>query len=203
SHLTRRARGPEALWWETGNAAALEELRAGRVHAALLHRGAGAAAPPPAGTTVFLLARWPMGWLVPRGNPRGFRDVRDLPRLRLVNRERGSGARALLDRLLAEAALPPTRVPGYGDEVVGHWAAAARVAAGLADVALGAAGAAEAWGLDFLEVEEQRSELWLPAEALGEPWAEALLETLSGSAFRRELAFFGPYDTREVGRRAG
>ncbi|MDI3298016.1 MAG: substrate-binding domain-containing protein [Bacillota bacterium] len=205
SHVARGAAGLEAFWWEAGNGAALRELRAGRVHAALVHRGsraeAGAPEPPP-GAAGFLLARWPMGWFVRRGNPSGFRGAGDLVRLRLVNRERGSGARALLDRLLAEAGVAPAQVRGYGDEVAGHWEAAARVAAGLADVALGAAAAAEAWGLDFLPVEEQRSELWLPREALEEPWAEPLLETLASGPFLRELAFFGPYDTREVGRRA-
>lgn len=203
SHASRDAGPLEAFWWEAGNGSALAQLEAGWVHAALIHHGgaAGEAPAPREGVARFLVARWPMGWLVRRGNPLGFQDARDLARLRLVNRERGSGARALLDRQLAEAGLAPAEVAGYEDEVSGHWEAAARVAAGLADVTLAAAAAAESWRLDFLPVSEEQSELWLPEARLEEPWAALLMDRLVSGPFLRELELFGPYDTRGVGRR--
>jgi hypothetical protein len=49
------------------------------------------------------------------GNPKSIRSVEDLARkdVRVVNRERGSGARQLLDRRLAEAGIPSGKVAGY------------------------------------------------------------------------------------------
>src|SRR5690606_10836312 len=51
---------------------------------------------------VFTFAEWEEGFVVREGNPMGVREVADLlnPKLRYLNRESGSGSRALLDQLL-------------------------------------------------------------------------------------------------------
>ena len=49
--------------------------------------------------------------------------------LRFVNRQRGSGTRQLVDRLLREARVDPARIKGYADEEFTHLAVAATIAA--------------------------------------------------------------------------
>ena len=82
----------------------------------------------------------------------------------LVNRNRGSGTRVWLDRLLATGGVDPARVAGYDDEVMTHDAAARAVAEGAADVALGILPAATAHGLDFVPLVEERYDLVTPRE---------------------------------------
>src|SRR5258706_16317716 len=64
---------------------------------------------------VLTFARWEEGLVVVSGNPKRLRKIEDLARknIRLVNREAGSGSRALLDKLLAKAGIDARKVPGY------------------------------------------------------------------------------------------
>ena len=80
-----------------------------------------------------------------------------------MNRNRGSGTRVWLDRLLAGGDVDPVRVAGYEDEVMTHDAAARAVAEGAADVALGILPAATAYGLDFVPWSRSATTLSPPA----------------------------------------
>lgn len=94
------------------------------------------------------------GLIVARGNPLRVRDVADLARtgLRFVNRQRGAGTRAWLDRLIAERGLQPRQIRGYEQEEFTHFAVAATVAAGAADAGFGLRAAALRFELDFVPV---------------------------------------------------
>src|SRR6266849_2526666 len=67
-------------------------------------------------------AHWELGLATASGNPLKIRGFADLgrPRLRLANRERGSGARAALDEAIAELGLRADRIIGYHAELAGH-----------------------------------------------------------------------------------
>jgi putative molybdopterin biosynthesis protein len=78
----------------------------------------------------------------------------------LVNRNRGSGTRILLDRLLGGA-----KPPGYLTEARSHNAVAAAVAQGRADWGLAVRGVAVAAGLDFLPVREEQYDFVVPHPA--------------------------------------
>jgi len=82
------------------------------------------------------LAHRQQGLIVPPGNPRGLQDLADAVTAgaRIVNRNRGSGTRVWLDRLLAGGHLDPVRVAGYDNEVMTHDAAAQAVAEGEPEV---------------------------------------------------------------------
>src|SRR5690349_19462505 len=62
------------------------------------------------------------GLIVPAGNPKKLRSLGQVAqkRLRFVNRQRGSGTRALVEELLREAKVAPTALQGYGDEEFTH-----------------------------------------------------------------------------------
>jgi molybdate transport repressor ModE-like protein len=98
------------------------------------------------------------GLILPRGNPANVRSLTDVAakRLRLVNRQPGSGTRLALERLLARAKLSPDAIVGWTREEFTHAAVAATVAAGEADVGFGIHAAAAQLGLAFVPLAEER-----------------------------------------------
>jgi len=98
------------------------------------------------------------GLILPRGNPAGVQSLADVAakRLRLVNRQPGSGTRIALERLLARAKIAPDAIEGWTREEFTHAAVAATVAAGEADVGFGIQAAAAQLGLAFVPLAEER-----------------------------------------------
>lgn len=147
------------------------------------------------------LAHRQQGLIVPAGNPRGLKDLAEAVTAgaRLINRNRGSGTRVWLDRLLAGGDVDPVGIAGYELEVVTHDAAARAVAEGAADVALGILPAAKAHGLDFVPLIEERYDLVTPREHYESPVLAPLLDLLDDDSFRQEIESLGGYVTRETG----
>jgi putative molybdopterin biosynthesis protein len=92
---------------------------------------------PEGGVRLVSCVKRSQGLMVARGNPLGIRGIEDLPRLRYVNRQKGSGTRILLDCVLKQAGLEPEGIKGYEREEITHTAVAAAVATGTADAAWG------------------------------------------------------------------
>ena len=133
----------------TNGAASLE---AGRCHLALVVSEDMPAA-------AITLAAWErqLGLIVAPGNPLEIDSVEALsrPGVRAVNRRPGSSTRRLLDALLAGHAIDPVAVDGYSREARSHAAAAAAIAAGAADCALGVRSACTRQSLDFVPLASQ------------------------------------------------
>lgn len=146
-------------------------------------------------------AVWEQGLMLAPGNPRGIQHAGDLvrPDVRIANREPGSGARALLDAELARAGARPEQVAGYGAVVQSHLAAAESVAAGLADAAIGVRAAAQALGLAFVPLAQERYDLAIPARFFELAPVQAVLETLTSPLFRLEVEALGGYDVSPMG----
>ncbi|BAS27339.1 substrate-binding domain-containing protein [Limnochorda pilosa] len=142
------------------------------------------------------------GLAVTPGNPLGIRGPEDLarPGVRFVNRPRGSGARALLDRELRRAGIPASAVLEYERELPGHLDVARAVALGLADACVTTESAAVLLGLAFVPLARERYDLAVAGSCLEWPVVRALLDVLHETAFRRELAALGPYEVGETGR---
>ena len=196
-----------------GNSIALGALKRREVHAAGVHLAedrSGAWNLPDLrrslGGMDFMIvtfAHWEEGLIVKQGNPKKIRGATDLarPNVRLVNREKGSGARRLLDSQLQTAGIRTTRAKGYGDEVLSHLEVASRVKAGLADVGVGVRAAASICALDFIPLQRERYDLVIPKthyETL--PGLRTLLDLIVSKPFRDELEALGGYDTRESGK---
>ncbi len=141
------------------------------------------------------------GLIVGRGNPKRLHAASDLARrgVRFVNRQRGSGTRLLIDQLLREARVRPTKVRGYNEEEFTHVAVAATIAAGRADVGIGVRAAAARFGLEFVPLERER--YWLVARAGGleDSRIIRLLATLRGAALRRLAKRLTGYDAKGSG----
>jgi len=141
------------------------------------------------------------GLVVAPGNPKVIRSVADLarPGIRLINRQRGSGTRTLLEQLLAHAGVDRARIDGFENEEYTHAAVAALVAGRLADVGVGVQAAADQFGLDFVPLATERYFLILRTEMLEHATVLELLEFLRGDTFRRLVASLPGYAAEHAG----
>jgi molybdate-binding protein len=209
--LSERRPDARVIWLHAPSMAALEVLAQGGAHLAGTHlldeRSREFNVPfvralfPHRSTMVINLARWEEGFVLRSGNPLRIRKVEDLARaqVRWINREPGSGARRLLDRLLTKARLPPHRVNGYQRVAAGHLAVAQAVAMDAADAGIATRAAALANGLDFIPLTEERSDLVVPQELSGDPRIGRMVDALESRTFRRELATLDGYQVAQSG----
>jgi len=153
------------------------------------------------GAIVFNLARWEEGFVVRAGNPLSIQAADDLTRrkIRLVERERGSGAQSLLDRVLRKAGVPARVTRPISQVARGHLAVAQAVASGTADVGVATRSAAAAYDLGFVPLTEERSDLVVGGELRDDPRIGRLIDALRGAALRRELASLTGYRTNDSG----
>jgi len=153
------------------------------------------------GGLVVAFAVWELGFAIRPGNPKGIKGAADLarPDVRFVNREPGSGSRALLDELLARAGVDPGQVNGYDFVVGSHLGVARVVAGGGADVGVTLRAAARALGLDFIPLAEARFDLVIPRDLLDHPAVASLLDALQTRPFRAELGALPGYDVSRTG----
>ena len=202
--------GVRLAWAEVGSYQALASLARGEAHVAGCHlqdENSGAynlgwvrrIVPFPA--TLITFAAWHQGFITTPTKSSEFRTVEDLVNddVIIVNREAGSGSRSLLDRMLQQKGIAVSEISGYQYEVGGHLAVAGAVAAGVADVGIGIEAAAEASGLAFVPLEEERYDLVIPNHLMDEAGVQVLLNLLRRPEFRRRVESLGGYDVSQMG----
>jgi molybdate-binding protein len=157
-----------------------------------LHRGRA---------TVVTFARWELGFAVRAGNTLGISSIADLGggRIRVVNREKGSGARVVLDSGLKRAGIHPNGIGGYHFELGGHLEVGNAIASGLAEAGVTIRVAADAYGLEFVPLQEERYDLAILEADADTPPIRAMLDALSSRRFAREISQFCGYDTETMG----
>jgi putative molybdopterin biosynthesis protein len=209
--MVERVSGVQVVPAAASSRLALEWLREGKVHVAGTHLKDAETGEfnvpilrrryPHEDFAVVTFAVWEEGLVTAAGNPKGIREAAQLVRrgVRFVNREEGSGSRALLDRLLAEAGVPGTRVAGYDRIGRGHLDAAYAVSAGEADCCIATRSAARSFGLDFVPLQTERYDLVMRRETLDLGTAQGLLDVLQKAALRRKLEALAGYDTSRTG----
>jgi putative molybdopterin biosynthesis protein len=142
------------------------------------------------------------GLYVQKGNPRGLRDWNDLrqPGLRLVNREKGSGARVLLDEQLRLHGIRAETISGYDAEQTNHLGVAGKVSSGEADVGVGIEKAASIVGnVDFIPLIQERYDLVLMKKSDNRVWLDAVVRILQSEGLRKELSSIHGYDLSLTG----
>jgi molybdate-binding protein len=152
---------------------------------------------------VISYAVWEEGLVTASGNPKQIRGIEDLarPDISMVNREIGSGSRALLDASLKRLGMEAKTMRGYNSISPGHLPAAWQVQSGAADCCIATRASARLFGLGFIPLVSERYDLAIRRQHLDLPGVQALLDTLSRSSFRRQLETFGGYDTKDTGSR--
>jgi putative molybdopterin biosynthesis protein len=110
------------------------------------------------------------------------REAARMPGVVMVNRNRGSGTRALYDRLLGDA-----RPPGHAVEASSHHAVATAVAQGRADFGIALDVVANDRGLGFLPLIEEDYDFFVPSVRRRRPAVAAFLDELANPASRAAL----------------
>ncbi|MDW8035747.1 MAG: substrate-binding domain-containing protein, partial [Candidatus Korarchaeum sp.] len=138
------------------------------------------------------------GLLISKGNPKGIMGLRDLLErddIILINRNRGSGTRILLDHLLRREAESSgmsfeeviSRIKGYWSEAKSHNAVAATVKSGFADVGIGIETVARLYDLDFIPIIEESYDFLVRRSSLRKKVVEEFLEILRDPEIRRRI----------------
>jgi putative molybdopterin biosynthesis protein len=112
------------------------------------------------------------------------------PRCRVVNRNRGSGTRVLIDRLLTVGG-ELRQPPGFHVEVKSHNAVAAAVAQGRADWGVAIETVARAAGIGFLALREEEYDFVIPAVRLDRAAVQVFISALREDDTRSLLGAHG------------
>ena len=131
-----------------------------------------------------------------RSEVRGFADLQGR---RVVMRQPGAGAAALFEMLLAREGLTlADLIPSTELARTEHDAAAA-VAAGDADAALGIEAMSRQFNLPFLPLVDEHFDLLVDRRAYFTEPVQALLDFTRGETFKRKADAMGGYDLSETG----
>ena len=141
------------------------------------------------------------GLIIPKGNPKGIKGIKDLGRegIVFINRQGGSGTRILLDYRLGQIGLSPEKIGGYSNEEFTHMNVAVAVLGGAADAGLGIYAAAKALGLDFIPVVTEQYDLIIPEAHFENDNIQVLLDTIVTDDFKRRVEALGGYSTEKTG----
>ena len=195
-----------------GSYTALVNLYAGDADAAVIHLYDQASntcnvpyvrnLAPGASVIVFRLYGREQGFIVKRGNPKKLTTWGSLLRegVRLSNREKGSGARVLLDEKLRAMEVRSESIEGYGTHYPVGNTAIRRVASGVADVAIGTEREARSVeGVDFVPLQTEWVDLVVRKNETTRPVISRLKDVLSGDRLRNDLHAFGSCDVSKLG----
>jgi putative molybdopterin biosynthesis protein len=108
-----------------------------------------------------------------------------------VNRNRGSGTRALIDRILGMVAPSGPRPAGYLTEARSHNAVIAAVVQGRADWGVAITNLATDSGLGYLPLQAEQFDFVIPRARLQRPAVQCFCEVLQRGETRRSLAAMG------------
>ncbi|UKS25176.1 excisionase family DNA-binding protein [Paenibacillus sp. HWE-109] len=142
------------------------------------------------------------GLYVAAGNPKQLLGWEDLkrPGLRVANREKGSGARVLLDEQLRLHGISPRQLSGYEQEESNHLGVAGKVASGEADFGVGIERAASmVGGVTYIPLIQERYDLVMLKKPEHAQWIESVMAILKSEAFHRELRPILGYDLSQTG----
>jgi len=106
--------------------------------------------------------------------------------VRMINRNRGSGTRILLDRLLADQ-----RPAGFFQEAKSHNSVAAAISQNRADWGIAIRSVAEDLGLGFYPIQDEEYDFILPKNRLERPEVALFLSLLQETEIQNKLAKFG------------
>lgn len=147
-----------------------------------------------------LVSRW-AGFYVQKGNPKNIQTWSDLakPNIQMVNREKGCGARVLVDEQLRIHGISSLQVSGYEVEESNHLAVAGVISNGEADVGIGIEKAAQIVGVDFIPLIKERYDLVMIKSPQNVEIINTIQTILRSTSFQNELQAIGGYDISQTG----
>ncbi|WP_373690020.1 substrate-binding domain-containing protein [Priestia aryabhattai] len=141
------------------------------------------------------------GFFVKPGNPKNIKTWEDLSKtnVTLINREKGSGARVLVDEQIRIHNISPKEIRGYEQEEKNHLSIATAVAQGLADVGVGIEKASKMVDVDFIPLIKEQYDLVIMKSEENRHLIKSLLTILNSTDFKNKIQAIEGYDTSKTG----
>jgi putative molybdopterin biosynthesis protein len=143
------------------------------------------------------------GLIVAQGNPKNIKNFRDIAKGQhtFINRQNGAGTRLLTDKTLKDEGIDTSEIYGYSHEEYTHMSVAAAVANGSVDTGMGIRAAANALGLDFVPLAEERYDLIVPLQHQDDAKVKAVLDLMNNDQdFHKAILALGGYNLRDCGK---
>ena len=147
-----------------------------------------------------------IGYYVAKGNPKNILSWEDLKRndILMINREKGSGTRVLLDGHLQEMGISSNSIKGYERECLAHIAVASAIARGEADFGVGSEKSSyQVKDIDFIPLQKEQYDLIIKKEDLNLSSVKSVLNILGSEELKAELSSLGGYDVSQLGEIVG
>ena len=153
-------------------------------------------------TVVINLFNRDLGFLAAPGNPlhiRGFKDL-SRPKVRFINRQKGSGTRVLLDHHVKKLRLSPAEIEGYDREVYTHFEVGLSILSKEADVGIATIAVSKLLGLPFISITRESFDMILDQSTFFQKGVQVLIEILNSKTFRDRVEGLGIYDFKNSGK---
>ncbi|HUL31045.1 MAG TPA: substrate-binding domain-containing protein [Thermodesulfobacteriota bacterium] len=143
-----------------------------------------------------------LGFVVAPKNPFRIRGFEDLPQkgVRLINRQKGSGTRVLLDYHLKRLQISPSKINGYEREVYTHFEVGLSILSKEADVGIATIAVSKLLGLPFILITQENFDMILDQSTFFEKGIQAFIEILNSQEFRSRVERLGSYDFKNSGK---
>jgi molybdate-binding protein len=130
---------------------------------------------------------------------RGFEDLAQ-KKVRLINRQKGSGTRVLLDHHLERLKISPSHINGYEREVFTHFEVGLSILSKEADVGIATSAVSRLLGLPFIPIARESFDMILDQSTYFEKGIQAFIEALNRKEFRDKVERLGNYDFKHSGK---
>ena len=143
-----------------------------------------------------------LGFVVPPKNPFRIRGFEELTQkgVRLINRQKGSGTRVLLDHHLKRLQIPTSKIQGYEREVYTHFEVGLAILSKEADVGIATIAVSKLLGLPFIPITQESFDMILNQSTFFEKGIQAFIEILNSQGFRSRVEKLGSYDFKNSGK---
>ena len=144
-----------------------------------------------------------VGFYVAKGNPYKINTWKDLTKhnITMINREKGSGIRILLDEKLRLNNIDREKINGYNIEKQSHAAVSRSIARHEGDVGLGNEKVASQLNeIDFIPLQEERYDLVIKISDLKYPIYKMIVDTIQSEEFKKEIEALGGYNLKDIGK---
>ena len=143
-----------------------------------------------------------VGLIAAHGNPLHIGGFADLAkkRVRIVNRQKGSGTRVLLDYHMDNLGISTRDISGYDTEVFTHFEVGLAVLSKEADTGIATAAVAKLLGLSFILITCENFDMILDQSTFFTKGVQALIEVLKSRDFRKRVSKLGGYDFKDSGK---
>ena len=143
-----------------------------------------------------------LGLIVAHGNPLHISGFADLAKkgVKIVNRQKGSGTRVLLDYHMDNLGISTRDISGYDTEVFTHFEVGLAVLSKEADIGMATAAVARLLGLSFVLITCENFDMILDQSTFFTKGVQALIEVLKSRDFRKRVERLGGYDFKDSGK---